>query len=250
MCQRMSRNELRGAPIWSGVCASVLLLVPGYGGTPYWRSKLIFRRCLLSNRREFLQLTLAASALPALAARNEPIGPARLAQNGPRVRVDNVIVESTSPMAIAFGNEAMRFGLEVQGITDDVTDVWYQHLAERWSRGSAVVAGLTLSTSLFCLETMANDRGMRLCFRADHAALANGQAQHEVSGARQLVERAAVFQRDWVCGFAGLLAALPPWQAEKSQSNFIDPSPDRLWAPGPMVSWIIAPRLAAQLPLV
>jgi hypothetical protein len=246
----MSRNELRGAPIWSGVCASVLLLVPGYGGTPYWRSKLIFRRCLLSNRREFLQLTLAASALPALAARNEPIGPARLAQNGPRVRVDNVIVESTSPMAIAFGNEAMRFGLEVQGITDDVTDVWYQHLAERWSRGSAVVAGLTLSTSLFCLETMANDRGMRLCFRADHAALANGQAQHEVSGARQLVERAAVFQRDWVCGFAGLLAALPPWQAEKSQSNFIDPSPDRLWAPGPMVSWIIAPRLAAQLPLV
>jgi hypothetical protein len=204
----------------------------------------------LSNRREFLQLTLAASALPALAARNEPIGPARLAQNGPRVRVDNVIVESTSPMAIAFGNEAMRFGLEVQGITDDVTDVWYQHLAERWSRGSAVVAGLTLSTSLFCLETMANDRGMRLWFRADHAALANGQAQHEVSGARQLVERVAVFQRDWVCGFAGLLAALPPWQAEKSQSNFIDPSTDRLWAPGPMVSWIIAPRLAAQLPLV
>jgi hypothetical protein len=144
VCQRMSRNELRGAPIWSGVCASVLLLVPGYGGTPYWRSKLIFRRCLLSNRREFLQLTLAASALPALAARNEPIGPARLAQNGPRVRVDNVIVESTSPMAIAFGNEATRFGLEVQGITDDVTDLWYQHLAVRWNRGSAVVAGLTL----------------------------------------------------------------------------------------------------------
>ncbi len=204
----------------------------------------------MSNRREFLQLTLAASALPALAARNEPIGSGPLAQNGPRVRVDDVIVESTSPMAIAFGNEANRFGLEVQGITDDVTDLWYQHLAVRWNRGSAVVAGLTLSTSLFCLETLANDRGMRLWFRADHAALANGQAQHEVSGARQLVERAAVFQRDWVCGFAGLLSALPPWQPEKSQSNFVDPSPDCVWAPGPMVSWIIAPRLAAQLPLV
>ena len=128
----------------------------------------------MSNRREFLQLTLAASALPALAARNEPIGSGPLAQNGPRVRVDDVIVESTSPMAIAFGNEAMRFGLEVQGITDDVTDLWYQHLAVRWNRGSAVVAGLTFSTSLFCLETLANDSGMRLWFRADHAALANG----------------------------------------------------------------------------
>jgi hypothetical protein len=153
-------------------------------------------------------------------------------------------------MATAFGNEATRFGLEVQGITDDVTDLWYQHLAIRWNRGSTVLAGLTLSTSLFCLETLANDHGMRLWFRADHVALANGQEQHEVAGARPLVERAAVFQRDWVCGFASLLAALAPWQAEKSQSNFIDPSPDRVWAPGPMVSWIIAPRLAAQLPLV
>ncbi len=204
----------------------------------------------MSNRREFLQLTLAASALPALAARNEPRDATRLAQNGPRVRVEDVIVESTSPMATAFGNEATRFGLEVQGITDDVTDLWYQHLAIRWNRGSTVLAGLTLSTSLFCLETLANDHGMRLWFRADHVALANGQEQHEVAGARPLVERAAVFQRDWVCGFASLLAALPPWQAEKSQSNFIDPSPDRVWAPGPMVSWIIAPRLAAQLPLV
>jgi hypothetical protein len=202
----------------------------------------------MSNRREFLQMTLAASSLPAFAApENQPASAARPAR---RVRVDDVIVESTSPMAIAFGNEATRFGFEVRGIADDVTDLWYHHLFVRWNGGQAVVAGLTLSTSLFCLETLANDYGMRLWFRADHTTLPNGQGQCEISGARRLVELAAAFSGDWVCGFAGLLAALPPWEPGKSYANIVDPASDRVWDPGPMVSWIIAPRLVAQLPLV
>lgn len=204
----------------------------------------------MSNRREFLQMTLAASALPTLAARGNPTTGAPLCPNVPRVCVDDVIVESSSPLAITFGNEATRLGLAVSAITDDVTDLWYHRLSARWNQGPAIVAGMTLSTSLFCLETLANDRGMRLWFRADHMALEGGQAQYEVSGARQLVERAALFSRDWVCGFAGLLAALPPWQPERSRARLIDSAPDGLWNPDAMVSWIIAPRLVDHLPLI
>jgi hypothetical protein len=204
----------------------------------------------MSNRREFLQMTLAASALPAFAAQeNEPSSSLRIPQPG-RVRVDDVIVESTSPMALAFGDEAARLGFAVSAVTDDVTDLWYHYLSARWEPGPAVVAGVTLSTSLFCLETLANDRGMRLWFRSDHVAMANGQTRYEMSGARQLVERAAAFGRDWGCEFASLLAQLPPWHPEKSQADVVDAAPDKVWNPAPLVSWIIAPRLVDQLPLV
>ena len=54
-----------------------------------------------------------------------------------------------------------------------------------------MLAGITLSTSLFCLETFARDYGMRVWFRAVHKNRPDGQAEHVLSGDERLVENAA-----------------------------------------------------------
>ena len=88
--------------------------------------------------------------------------------NTERVRSGAVIVEMTSPLALAFRAEAVERGLQAHGIHDDITDLWYHHLDRQWRTDPATLAGITLSTSLFCLETFARDYGMRVWFRAIH----------------------------------------------------------------------------------
>ena len=200
----------------------------------------------MSNRREFLQLTLAASALPALAAQQNESVPSSLISASPCVRIDDLVVESSSPLAAAFQNEAARLGFAPHAIADDITDLWCQHLSASWKQAPATLAGITLSTSLFCLEQLARDSGMRVWFRAEHSALPNGKAVHTLSGASVLVDRAATLANDWACGFAGLLAALPSWTPDQSRRSVFSPA-NQLLDSAPMVSWIIAPRTVDQL---
>lgn len=102
----------------------------------------------MSNRREFLQMSLAASALPAIvAARPESVAPSSDKEVG--VGGSHVIVETMSPMALAFGEEAVRLGLEPHRIKDDITDLWCHTLDLQWKRGPATLAGITLSTLRF-----------------------------------------------------------------------------------------------------
>jgi hypothetical protein len=140
----------------------------------------------MPNRREFLQIGLASSALPILAGERSE---ASFYDSVNRLRIREVIVEMSSPPALAFRAEAVELGLKAYGIHDDITDLWYNVLDRRWKSAPAALAGITLSTSLFCLETFARDYGMRVWFRALH-----DKAEHDKT------------------------------------------------EPGPMVSWIIAPR--------
>ena len=107
-----------------------------------------------------------------------------------------------------------------------------------------MLAGVTLSTSLFCLETLARDHGMRVRFRASHNHLPNGQVEHVVSGPDWMVEQAAAFSGGWASGFAKMAAA-PLLNSGEFQKKFVEPARVRSAEPGPMVSWIIAPRIAS-----
>ena len=49
----------------------------------------------------------------------------------------------------------------------DVTDVWFHDLAPRWKQGPAAVAGVTAHNSLFVLERLAWDAGLRVTARAE-----------------------------------------------------------------------------------
>jgi hypothetical protein len=123
------------------------------------------QEALVRNRREFLQIGLASSALPILAGERSETS---FYGSVDRLRIREVIVEMSSPLALAFRAEAVERGLEAHGIHDDITDLWYNVLDRRWKSAPAALAGLTLSTSLFCLETFARDYGMRVWFRALH----------------------------------------------------------------------------------
>ena len=122
----------------------------------------------MPNRREFLAISLASSALPILAGEQGEGTPYLEANNTASVRSGLVVIEMTSPLALAFRAEAVEQGLETHGIQDDITDLWYHHLDRQWRTEPATLAGITLSTSLFCLETFARDHGMRVWFRAIH----------------------------------------------------------------------------------
>ena len=194
----------------------------------------------MSNRREFLQMSLAASALPVLAV------PGLARDRQQKLHTWGVVAEATSPLGLSFLPEATRLGLQVRTIHDDVTDLWYHELSVRWREAPAVLAGVTLSTSLFCLEMLARDYGMRVWFRASHNYLPNGQVEHMVSGPDRMIEQASAFGGDWGSGFARLAAALPVVDSGKSQKKIVEAATPQTGEPGPMVSWIIAPRFENQ----
>jgi hypothetical protein len=185
---------------------------------------------LVPNRREFLAISLASSALPLIAgerAGERSEGSPNLENRNaePVVRSSAAIVEMTSPLALAFRAEAVKLGLPAHGIHDDITDLWYHHLDRQWSTAPATVAGITLSTSLFCLETFARDYGMRVWFRAIHKNRPDG---------------------GWAAAFAKFATAVPLGEPDKFQEKLVETAALPSEEPGPMVSWIIGPRLRTR----
>jgi hypothetical protein len=136
-----------------------------------------------------------------------------------------VIIELTSPLALAFRAEAVKLGLPAHGIHDDITDLWYHHLDHQWSSSPAMLAGITLSTSLFCLETFARDYGMRVWFRAIHKNRPDAA---------------------WAAAFARFATAVPLGEPGTFQEKLVETAELPSEEPGPMVSWIIAPRRRNQ----
>jgi hypothetical protein len=191
----------------------------------------------MSNRREFLQMSLAASALPVLVA----------PKRQDREPAWGVVAEAASPTASLFRVEAARLGLRVWEIHDDITELWYQELSLLWKEAPLILAGVTLSTSLFCLETLARDHQMRVWFRAEHNSLSDGGMEHIVTGTNRMVEEASAPAEDWGVRFARCAAALPLNESDKIQRRVLTRSSAQTTEPGPMVSWIITPTIKRRL---
>ena len=151
-------------------------------------------------------MSLAASALPVLA------GPGLAAKRLEGEPAGGVVVEAASPLASVFRTEAARLGLRVWEIHDDITELWYQELSLRWKEAPLILAGVTLSTSLFCLETLARDHQMRVCFRAEHNRLPG---------------------EDWGVRFARRAAALPLNESDKVQRRVLTRASAQTTEPGP-----------------
>ena len=113
----------------------------------------------MPNRREFLQAGIAASLLPLLS-------PKALSAPGPRA-FDMVIFDQRFPQARDFAQRAREARLDCVAIEGDITHLYFHDLSLRWHRGPTTIAGLSTKASLFCLEMLARDRGMRLAHLAD-----------------------------------------------------------------------------------
>jgi len=123
-------------------------------------------------------------------------------------------------------------------------------LDRQWRTAPATLAGITLSTSLFCLETFARDYGMRVRFRAIHKNRPDGRAEYVLSGDERLVEQGAALYGEcdggWAAAFARFATAVPLVKPGKPHQKTVETAALPSEEPGPMVSWIIAPRLRDQ----
>ena len=78
-----------------------------------------------------------------------------------------VIFDQRFRKARDFAVQAQEAGLDCMAIEGDITHLYFHDLSLRWNRGPTTIAGLSTRASLFCLETLARDRGMRLAYFAD-----------------------------------------------------------------------------------
>src|SRR2546425_12044448 len=119
----------------------------------------------MTNRREFLQIGLAGAAIVPLAAFGRP---AYAPAASPLYKA---IFDERFPASIAFALELNRRGIPIHGIRGDITALWYHDLYFQWRGGPVAIAGMTTNESLFCLEVLGRDAGLRV---TDRRAIADG----------------------------------------------------------------------------
>lgn len=94
----------------------------------------------------------------------------------------------------AFGAELNDACVVTTVISGDVAELWYGDLRAHLSESRLPVAGSTDRISLFCLEELARDVGMRVIARVDHVIDLDGdrnpRARHAAVGSASLVARA------------------------------------------------------------
>jgi hypothetical protein len=109
------------------------------------------------TRRQFAGVgaaALALAAVPAMPSLSEhPPTPYR------------AIYDERFDAGRRFAIDAVSRGWITRAIRGDVTQVWFRELAVRWKRGPASIAGLTTPESLFVLERLSWDVGLRVTVR-------------------------------------------------------------------------------------
>ena len=118
----------------------------------------------LTNRREFLQGTVWA-ALPVVIGAPLPAGVLAAA----RAAFPMVLIDDRHAEARAFGTALAARGAPVHSVPNgDVTALWRESIGPAWRHAPTVVAGLTRSPALFCLEQLGWALGRRVVFCAEH----------------------------------------------------------------------------------
>jgi hypothetical protein len=197
-----------------------------------------------TTRRAFLQsVALSVCALPscsssALTARPIVRQPTGLLQ------IERVFFDARQTHALAFAETARQWGARTRAIWGDVDDRWYEELCRRWRTKRTAVAGMTDFRSLFLLQMMAADAGLRPVLRIHHGARGDSAA-HEAFGAhmyRALTEaRLANGGGYWSRKTARLVLSLPECDAltMRLTSNLHEANLRPLDSKA-LVTWVIA----------
>jgi hypothetical protein len=201
----------------------------------------------MTSRREFLQIGLAASALPLAAQTARAAG---LADPSPApVTLYKIVYDARFPESVAFGRRAAQLGVRAHAIEGDMTQFWYDDLSHRWKQGPVAIAGLTAHGPLFCFEQLGRDQRMRVVFRAEHRPTSAGVA-HELSGPNALLDdaRAAASRADWSAAMADVVTHCPSGRAEIGTAlvsyRGVHAFPAALDGDA-LYSWVIAPAIPA-----
>ncbi len=112
------------------------------------------------SRRDILKLSVVGAGFPIVArAEQVAFADAQLA-----------VFDERFAAARSFATKARLAGLEAIGFRGDVGRLWMEQLHRQWAQPRTVI-GLTTPGALFCLATLAQDRGMRIAVRDDRTSL-------------------------------------------------------------------------------
>lgn len=112
------------------------------------------KQMMKPSRRGFLQCSFGACAAGAFVHRM----PAQTAAG----RYYKAVFDERFEDARVFAIEAVAREIRAVAIRGDITSVYFDDLDPRWKQGPVWLTGVTTPASLFCLDLLARDRGMRL----------------------------------------------------------------------------------------
>jgi len=115
----------------------------------------------VASRRTFLKFGLSACAPGAIAISQQSNTPRPISSQVDVVPYRTVFDERFE-VPRAFAACAAQRRIAVAAIRGDITSLFFYDLDLRWKRGPVVLAGYTTPASLFCLDLLARDRGMRV----------------------------------------------------------------------------------------
>jgi hypothetical protein len=196
----------------------------------------------MASRREFLQIGVAALALP-ISARAGVKATGAPGESAP-AQLYKVIYDERHASGRAFASEVKRLGASLQAMKGDITDFWFNELDARWKKEPVAVAGLTEHGPLFCLERLSWDHGMRVVYRADHTYRGDGYMEHELTGSERMLREAVDLSSsgpEWSTRVASLLTRCPANRAQASKLTIVTPAAKQAGDPEHLVSWVIAP---------
>ena len=151
----------------------------------------------MTNRREFLQIGVSATAWPLVSRtiqvrlQADPTYDATGLDPRPDlVSLSLVVYDTRFPQSVAFAERCAASGLRTCAIDADMTKLWYDEVYHRWKEGPQAIAGVTAHGPMFCFSELARDVRMRLVFRAAHRLAPDGIAAHDVNGPQTMVSEA------------------------------------------------------------
>lgn len=208
----------------------------------------------MRTRRDFLQLGIAASALPfADAAFLSSKSTASVTP--PTVFLYKAVFDERFPESVSFARQMEKLGVLAHGIAGDITDFWFHELHAQWTKEPVAIAGLTAHGPLFCLERLAWDHRMRVVYRAEHRQRDNSRIEHALRGPASMLRQTADLVgggADWGLQVANVVSRCPNVCSEVTETTIIAAVPnssDRGESANteqePLLSWVIAPAARA-----
>jgi hypothetical protein len=200
----------------------------------------------MTNRREFLQIGLAATALPAAGGLFSSGAEATVAPSVPTIPLYKVLFDDRFAQGKAFGDVASNLGLACHAMqAGDVTDFWYHDLDLAWRAEPKPIAGFTRHGPLFVLEHFGWDRGLRVVFRAEHHSLGGGVIEHRLSGPAESLSTAAALipaGNDWVRLMAATVTQCAAGCSQPAERTVVTRGAASLPDDETFYSWVIAPK--------
>lgn len=119
----------------------------------------------MTNRREFMQGSLAASLLtlsPGLDAAFDSLGASH------SLPLHKVLFDARDAASLQFARAFAEQGVATYGLPNgNVTQLWRNELAALWTQAPAPLAGFTDANVLFCLEQLGRQYGLGVRHRED-----------------------------------------------------------------------------------